>query len=185
MTRPTTNFTAAIAATVAIATTISIGSPTTATAQAPATAPGAAAPAAPEMGVWIDDTDQGAVEIAPCEGTTKLCGRIVWLKAPVDAKGKPFTDGLNPDKSKRSQPICGLQVIGNLVRQKDGSYDAGWIYDPKTGDKFDLTIKMKSPDVLAVTGYVGIKLLSETFTWKRAPANPPLALCSTQAAAGR
>ena len=146
-------------------------------AQGTAQAPAAPPPPLPETGVWIDDTGKGAVEITPCG--TKLCGNIVWLQEPLSPKGKQLTDDLNPDKSQRSQPICGLQVIGNLVQQKDGSWDAGWVYDPKTGDRFDLTIKLKAADKLAVTGYAGIKLLSETFTWTRAPANPPLPRCST------
>jgi uncharacterized protein (DUF2147 family) len=31
------------------------------------------------IGIWMDDTGQGAVEIPDCSG--KLCGRVVWLKS--------------------------------------------------------------------------------------------------------
>lgn len=141
---------------------------------APAPAP------TPEAGVWLDDTGTGAIEISSCGAN--LCGQIVWLKNPLNKKGKPQADELNPNKALRNQPVCGLQVIGNLVQQKDGSWDKGWVYDPKVGEKFDLAINLKSADTLAVTGYLGIKLLSETFTWKRVPADPPLQRCSASAA---
>ena len=54
-----------------------------------------------EMGVWINHTGKGAVEIRPC-GTSgasanRLCGFIVWLKEPNKRNGEPLTDGHNPD----------------------------------------------------------------------------------------
>ena len=37
--------------------------------------------ARPELGVWYDDSGQGAVEIHICtDNANRLCGRIVWLK---------------------------------------------------------------------------------------------------------
>lgn len=168
----------AIAALLASLATGALAQPPKPGAATVAPAPEAAVP--PEAGVWIDDTGRGAVEITPCGG--KLCGNVVWLQQPLARNGKPQTDELNPDKSRRTQPVCGLQVIGNLVQQKDGTWDTGWVYDPKTGDRFDLAIKLKNPDTLTVTGYVGVKFLSEDFTWKRAPANPPLPRCDTQSA---
>lgn len=134
----------------------------------PAPAP---APAAPTfVGIWYDDTGEGAVEILPCG--EHLCGRIVWLKNPLDNKtGRPHIDDLNPQSARRNRPICGLQIIGDLKLQSSGSWDAGWIYDPKVGKSYDVEIKLRSPDRLIVTGYLGTKFLSESYTWTRAPAN--------------
>ncbi len=125
-------------------------------------------------GIWLDDTGQGAIEIGPCN-RDQLCGRIVWLRDPADKSGKPLTDGLNSKASQRSRPICGLQVIGEVKRVGAGTWDEGWIYDPKQGKQFDVEIKARGADRLQVTGYLGVKFLSETFTWTRAPAN--LARC--------
>jgi len=131
-------------------------------------------PSAPPgpTGVWIDHTGRGAVEIAPCGQGQTLCGRIVWMKAPADTKGLPLLDGRNPDRTQRSRPICGLQIIGELKPQRDGSWDNGWIYDPEQGESFDVEIRLRAPDVLQVKGYKGLKFLSETFQWKRASAAP-------------
>jgi uncharacterized protein (DUF2147 family) len=133
--------------------------------------PGQAAPPEPVAGVWFDDTGDGAVEIGPCGD--KLCGRIVWLKSPNDKNGRPLVDGYNPEAGQSKRPICGLPVIGDLKRQRDGSWDAGWIYDPKQGKSFDLEVRAKSADQIQIKGYVGMKFLSETFIWSRAPANLP------------
>ncbi len=139
-------------------------------------ATGSAAQNSDVAGVWIDDSGKGAIEIAPCDGD-KLCGRIVWLKQPNDKSGKPLTDGYNPKMNLRQQPVCGLQVMGDLQRVSGGTWDNGWIYDPKQGKQFDVEIKLRAPDRLQVMGYQGVKFLSETFVWTRAPAT--IARCDT------
>lgn len=125
----------------------------------------------PEAGLWYDDTAQGAVEIRPCGKA--LCGRIVWLKEPKNAAGQPLTDKYNPEPAKRSRTICGLEVLGGLQKQSDGTWDAGWVYDPKEGKSYDAALQVDGPSKLAVTGYIGVKLLSRTLSWTRAPADLP------------
>lgn len=137
-------------------------------AQAPAAR--ASTPPPGPIGLWIDHTGRGAVEIAPC--ASELCGKIVWLKDPLDKSGKPLVDSQNSDRAKRGQPICGLQIIGGLKQQPDGSWDAGWIYDPEEGDSFDVELRLLSPGTLQVKGYKGLKFLSETFKWQRAETPP-------------
>ena len=120
-------------------------------------------------GIWYDDTGKGAVEITPCGD--RLCGRIVWLRPETDKAGRPLTDGLNSDPARRSRPICGLEILGDVKQQADGSWDQGWIYDPKEGKSYDVELKLRGPSQLQVTGYLGVKFLSETMLWKRAPAD--------------
>ena len=105
------------------------------------------AAAAGPTGVWIDHTGRGAVEIFECAGG--LCGRIVWLK---DAGNKS---------------VCGTQVIGNAKRTSSGTWDGGWIYDPEKNARYSVELKPIGSDKLRVVGYMGSKLFSETFTWKR------------------
>jgi uncharacterized protein (DUF2147 family) len=102
-------------------------------------------------GVWIDHTGRGAVEITDCNG--KLCGHVAWVD---DAK--------NADQ-------CGKQIIGNVKSVGKNKWDNGWIYDPDRGSKYDVELTAVSPDKLKVVGYAGTKWLSETYTWKRAPAD--------------
>lgn len=143
-----------------------------------ATDPGTT-PAGP-VGVWIDDTGRGAVEIKPCG--SNLCGVIYWLQEPISQKtGRAVTDAYNPDAAKRSRSVCGLQVIGSVKPQSDGSWDEGWIYDPKVGKSYDVMISLEKKDRLSVTGYKGMKFLSKSFVWTRAPAGLPR--CDVSAAA--
>ncbi len=128
-----------------------------------------------EAGVWINHSGKGAVEIRPCGDTgaaaKRLCGFIVWLKEPNDRKGRPLTDGYNPDASKRGRTICGLPVLGSLQRVSSG-WDNGWVYDPEQGAQFDAAI-IAGREHLVLTGYKGVKFFSKTFTWRRAPADLP------------
>jgi uncharacterized protein (DUF2147 family) len=119
---------------------------------------GAAAqgPVADVTGLWIDHTGQGAVEITPCGN--RICGRVVWLKNPSH-------------KSRSGKLICGTQVLGDLQKQSNNAWESGWIYNPEDEERFSAALKMANANTLLVTGYLGIKLLGETFTWKRATTN--------------
>jgi uncharacterized protein (DUF2147 family) len=103
------------------------------------------------LGVWIDHTGRGAVEITDCGG--KLCGRVAWVE---DAK--------NADQ-------CGKKIIGNVAPVGKNKWDNGWIYDPDRDRNFDVELTALDGDKLRVKGYAGSKWLSETYTWKRAPAD--------------
>ena len=138
----------------------------------------AAAPAAKEIGIWYDDTGDGAIKIEPCG--EKLCGKLVWLKQPLNDKGQPLFDRHNSDESKRKRPICGLPIFGDLARQADGSWDSGWVYDPHEGKSYSFTFALAGADKLQVTGYLGMKLLGKTMVWTRAPTNLPS--CAAQPA---
>ncbi|MEO8420692.1 MAG: DUF2147 domain-containing protein [Hyphomicrobium sp.] len=100
------------------------------------------------IGVWIDHTGRGAVEIVDCGGN--LCGKVVWI-----------ADGVNPKG-------CGLQILGDVKPMGDGTFDEGWIYDPDKDAKFDVEI-VPQGNKLKIVGYAGVKLFSQTFTWTKAP----------------
>jgi uncharacterized protein (DUF2147 family) len=122
-------------------------------------------PARGVSGIWIDHTGQGAVEIGPCG--ERLCGRVVWLKNPKH-------------KSKSGRLICGTQILGDLRPRPNNTWESGWIYNPEDEERFSAEIHLKNESTLLVTGYLGIKLLGETFTWKRATTS--LELCTDKRA---
>lgn len=133
--------------------------------------------ARPELGLWYDDSGDGAVEIYICvDDPNRLCGRIAWLKDPLAADGGPKQDRYNPKPELQNRPICGLPVIGNLGLMTDGTFDGGWIYDPKAGKSYSVALKMVDPDQLVVTGYLGVKMMGKSFTWRRAA--PDLERCA-------
>ncbi len=145
-------------------------------ASAPTTAP--APPAPPDVvGVWLDHTKRGAIEIMPCG--TRLCGYVYWVKDPVLRNGKPVLDTNNPDPARRGKPMCGTQILSNLTQQGRAPigyvWGAGSIYNPEEGQSFDAELKLQSDNELSVLGYLGLKFMGEQFTWTRAPAE--LARC--------
>lgn len=127
--------------------------------------------APPEVGVWYDDTGRGAVRISQCGG--QLCGHIHWLQAPLNSKGELLHDKNNPDPAARQRPICGMQVFGEVAPQGDGTWDGGWIYDPKVGKSYNVQIRQAGAEVLEVYGYAGVKLFGKTLVWRKAPADLP------------
>ena len=120
----------------------------------------------------MNDDGQGAVRIEAC-GDMR-CGRIVWLKTPLDTHGRPMHDANNPNPKERQRPVCGIQVVDGLKRQSDGSWDGGSIYDPEEGKTYTVEMKMSGAR-LEVRGYIGLKIMGETVIWTRAPAE--LKLC--------
>ncbi len=129
-------------------------------------------------GIWVDHTGRGAVEFTRCGAA--ICGHLVWLEKPNNEQGRPFTDGNNPDPSLRQRSICGLPIIGEARPVDTSTYDGGWIYNPDDGKSYKVEVKLISPNVATVTGYLGVKFLGQTYTWKRAPAS--LAKCSANRA---
>ncbi|HVZ05229.1 DUF2147 domain-containing protein [Hyphomicrobium sp.] len=114
-----------------------------------------ASAASDPTGIWINDTGRGAIEIRPCGD--KLCGNVVWVKNAEDAKG------------------CGKQIIGDVASVGGGHWDNGWIYSPERGRKYNVELTPLDNGKLRVTGYAGLKFLSKTMIWTRAPEN--LQLC--------
>ncbi len=116
---------------------------------------GSASAATDPVGIWMNDTGRGAVEIKPCGDT--LCGNVVWVKSASDADG------------------CGKQIIGNVAAVGGGRWDNGWIYSPERGRKYDVELTPLANGNLKVVGYAGMKFLSKTMIWKPAPHD--LQLC--------
>lgn len=125
-------------------------------------AAGAHAQSSP-LGVWIDHTGRGAVEITQCG--SNLCGHVVWIQDAKNAKG------------------CGIQILKDVKPVGSGKWDKGKIYDPDQDSNFDVELTPMGADKLKVVGYAGVKFLSQTFTWKRAPADLKKCNDTTEAAA--
>jgi uncharacterized protein (DUF2147 family) len=115
-----------------------------------------ASAASDPTGIWMNDTGRGAIEIKHCGDA--LCGNVVWVKNAADAKG------------------CGKQIIGNVAAVGGGRWDNGWIYSPERGRKYSVELTPLKNGTLRVTGYAGLKFLSKTMIWTRAPEN--LQLCN-------
>jgi hypothetical protein len=66
-------------------------------------------------GRWLTENGDGAIELYDC--ADKLCGRLVWMKQPLDKNGQPLTDVRNATPELRTRRLCGLAVLGDLRPQ--------------------------------------------------------------------
>ncbi|MFM7084533.1 MAG: DUF2147 domain-containing protein [Hyphomicrobium sp.] len=110
------------------------------------------------IGIWMDHSGRGAIEIQPCGD--KLCGHLVWMRDSEGSEG------------------CGAQIIGEARQVKNGLWDNGWIYSPEKNRKYDVELKPLANGSLRVKGYAGTKMFSRTMIWK--PAPPDLELCQNR-----
>jgi uncharacterized protein (DUF2147 family) len=120
----------------------------------------------PPLGVWADDSGDSHIELYRCG--EQLCGRLVWLRTPTDANGKPRLDQHHPDPARRTRPLQNLTILQNL------SYDAGkdrWeggeIYDPENGRTYSCYLAAAGKDRLEVKGYIGFSMIGKSHYWQR------------------
>ena len=120
------------------------------------------------IGTWKTPEDKSTIVIYKCGD--KYCGKITDLKEkvyPPDDKdaGKTKIDRKNPDKSKRQDPVIGLQLMKNFSF-KGEIWQGGTIYDPEKGKTYKCKATLKG-DSLNVRGYIGIPTLGRTSIWTR------------------
>jgi len=124
------------------------------------------------LGVWNNEEQDAKIEIFKCNG--KYCGKIVSLKEPnypagskEGAPSMPRLDRNNPDRTKKSRPVIGLQIVNDFVIDGKGVWKDGSVYDPKNGKTYRGKITLVSPNKLNLRGFVGIPLFGRTTTWTR------------------
>ena len=129
----------------------------------------AADPAAGPLGTWSTVDDESRVLIEPCG--EELCGRLIWLKEPVNAEGEAKIDRKNPDESLRSRPIVGLPLLAGFRPDpgNPGQWAGGTIYDPESGKTYSATMTPQPDGSLRVRGFVGMPMFGRTVVWTRAP----------------
>ena len=93
-------------------------------------------------------------------------GKIVWLQHPTEPDGSPAVDDKNPDSKLRSRKLIGLNMLSGL-KESDGEYSGGSIYDPGNGKTYNCSMKVEG-DVLKVRGSLDKRgLLGRTMDWFR------------------
>jgi uncharacterized protein (DUF2147 family) len=138
----------------------------------------ASAWAATPVGLWHAEGGAAKVRIEPCGET--LCGRVLWLRSPLDEDGCPRRDRLNPDPALQARMVEGLMILRGLVAREDGTWTDGSIYDPASGRTYSCQLTLAGDDRLLLRGYVGVPLLGRTTTWTRVGAERRLCAESRQ-----
>lgn len=115
------------------------------------------------LGVWYNTEKTAQVEII--KTGSEFIGKIVWLKDPI-RDGKPATDKENSDPKLKTRPLMGLHILEGL-KYSGGIWKGGEIYDPKNGKTYSCEIKLKSPEILEVKGYIGFSFVGRTVEWTK------------------
>ena len=116
------------------------------------------------LGIWYNEEKTSGIEIFRCTDT--YCGRIVWLKNPLNTEGKEKVDSKNPDESLKARKLMGLQILSGFRYSGDGTWEAGKIYDPKNGKTYSCKMRLEGEN-LKIRGFIGISLFGRTTVWSR------------------
>jgi uncharacterized protein (DUF2147 family) len=117
-------------------------------------------------GDWMTPGGSARVRVAPCKPQpTQMCGVIVALKNPLDARGQPPRDGNNPDPALKTRTIVGLPFITGFKAAGPGKWSGGKIYDPNTGKTYASKMAMAGK-ALKVEGCIA--MICRAQTWTRA-----------------
>lgn len=116
------------------------------------------------LGIWM--TDDGKAKIEIYKDGDKYSGKIVWLKEPRNEQGALKVDKENSDKTLRSRPILGINLVSGFTFDGDDRWEGGDIYDPENGKTYSSHMKLKKGE-LEVRGYVGISMFGRTVVWTK------------------
>lgn len=113
-------------------------------------------------GVWLTQKGDARIQVSNCG--SGICGKVVWLKDPVDPQtGKPATDSQNRDPALRSRPMIGVQLFIGMNPTGPGAW-AGRIYNADDGGIYDSKVHVLSASQLHVEGCLGAICGGEVWT---------------------
>ena len=113
-------------------------------------------------GVWATPKHDGKVAIEPCRSGA-VCGRV--LDGRELRQNPNQQDVYNPDASKRTRRIMGLNILEGYTGGPT-EWKGGTVYDPQTGDSSNnSTLTLTAPDTLIVKGCRFVFCRSET--WRK------------------
>lgn len=91
----------------------------------------------------------------------KLSGTIVQVLDPKDQGPCKLCSG-----KFKNKPLVGTTIFSGLKNTGGNNYDNGTITDPKNAKSYSLAAT-RSGNTLQVRGYMGIKALGRTQTWRQ------------------
>jgi uncharacterized protein (DUF2147 family) len=117
------------------------------------------------IGIWFTEGGKSKVEIYDCAG--KLCGKIIWLKEPLNDAGQEKLDINNQDEAMRARKILGLDMLSAFVPEQyeDHAWTDGEIYNPEDGETYSCNMELFDDGRLKVRGYVGLPMFGKTQIW--------------------
>lgn len=119
--------------------------------------------------IWYNQEKTSKIEIYKSSNGL-FYGKIVWLKEPNDANGKPRTDFKNSNPAMQHVPLLHYIILKGF--KKDNSdpklYTDGTVYNPKEGKTYcgKITFEGSGPNTLRLRGSIcGFSLLGKSQVW--------------------
>jgi uncharacterized protein (DUF2147 family) len=120
-------------------------------------------PAQTLNGTWRTEDGTSRIQFQPCGRA--LCGRIVWLREPIDpATGIPWRDKFNPDESLKRRPLLGLRIISELAPVGVDRWETN-LYNPLDGKTYNGKLTDLGNGRLELEGCALAGLLCQTEIW--------------------
>jgi Delta7-sterol 5-desaturase len=95
-------------------------------------------------GRWYTRDAGSIVEFAPCNAKPgSWCGRIIWLRQPNDAAGRPRLDIRNPDRRMRNRSLTGIEIVRGLRASGPGAWSGATLYNPDDGRSYSGSIRLE------------------------------------------
>ncbi|GAA0783767.1 DUF2147 domain-containing protein [Roseibium denhamense] len=114
--------------------------------------------AADATGEWARPNGASKIRISNCGSS--LCGKLIWLR-------EPRNDTQNPDASKRSRPLLGVQIVQSMKPTKKDNQWKGKVYNAEDGKTYTGFIELTSANKLKLEGCVMGGLICKGETWTR------------------
>lgn len=121
-----------------------------------------AATASGPAGVWLTQSGDARIKVSRCGNA--LCGRVVWLKEPIDKKtGKAQLDDHNADPALRARKIVGISLFIDMQAAGANQW-SGRIYNADDGKTYASTVTLLPSGNLNVRGCMGTLCAGEDWT---------------------
>ncbi|WP_428641313.1 DUF2147 domain-containing protein [Roseibium sp.] len=114
--------------------------------------------AADARGDWVRPNGASKIRITSCGKS--LCGKLVWLRDPRN-------DTENPDVSKRSRSLLGVQIVRSMQPTGKAGQWKGKVYNAEDGKTYTGFIELTSVNKLKLEGCVMGGLICKGETWNR------------------
>ncbi len=108
------------------------------------------------LGDWLTPNQESTIEIVKCGDA--YCGAIKSMQTPKN-------DAHNPDKSMRTRPLVGAQIMRGFQYSGSDTWSGGTFYAPARGKTVTPDLVLSSPDTLNIKVKAG--MMSKTVTWTR------------------
>ena len=116
------------------------------------------------LGVWEIFDGETHFEVTK-DKNNLYHGKIIWLKEPLNKKGKPKLDVENSDENLRNRPLIGIDFLSNFQYVGNNKWKKGTLYGFKRGKT--LEPKLSLIDINTMKVEAEIFFFTKTFEWKR------------------